>query len=232
MDWLKSNRLLFNSLYWNQKNIGTGNIAFDNTYFWFTETYGLQPMKNIAIFASGNGTNAERIAKYFENKEVATVKLILTNKKDAGVIDRAKSLGIPTVIFDRQTLYQTDKIISLLTENQIQLVVLAGFLWLVPKNILKIYRNRIVNIHPALLPKYGGKGMFGHYVHEAVINSGDKISGITIHFVNEKYDDGQIIFQKEVEIDSNDTPDSLAEKIHVLEHKYFPEVIENLLQEN
>lgn len=187
-------------------------------------------MKNIAIFASGNGTNAERIATFFKNKEDANVGLILTNREDAGVIERAKRLQIPCVIFNRSTFNQTDKIVAILKENQIDLVVLAGFLWLVPKNILETYPNRIVNIHPALLPKYGGKGMFGHYVHEAVIASGDKTSGITIHFVNEKYDDGQVIFQKKVEIDKGETPDSLAEKIHKLEYRYFPEVIESLLQ--
>lgn len=186
-------------------------------------------MKNIAVFASGNGSNAERIATYFENNEIAKVSIILTNKKDAGVIDRAKRLGIPYAIFDRNTFYQTEEIISILTEHQIDLVVLAGFLWLVPKNILETYPNRIVNIHPALLPKYGGKGMFGHHVHVAVIASGDKTSGITIHFVNDKYDDGQVIFQKEVEIEKHDSPDSLAQKIHELEYRYFPEVIENLL---
>jgi phosphoribosylglycinamide formyltransferase-1 len=187
-------------------------------------------MKKLAIFASGNGTNAERIADYFaENKEVA-VSLILTNKKNAGVIERAKRLGIEVVVFDRHTFYETDSIISLLKKHNIHLVVLAGFLWLVPQNILHEYRNRIVNIHPALLPKYGGKGMFGHHVHEAVIASGDKTSGITIHFVNEKYDEGQVIFQKEVEIDPGDTPDMLAQKIHGLEYRYFPEVIEKLLE--
>lgn len=187
-------------------------------------------MKNIAIFASGNGTNAERIAKYFENTGTARVSLILTNKENAGVIERANRLGIPTLVFDRETFYQTDKIISILTENQIQLVVLAGFLWLVPQNLLNLYQNKIVNIHPALLPKYGGKGMFGRHVHEAVINSGDKTSGITIHFVNEKYDAGQVIFQKEIVVEPEETPDTLAEKIHFLEHKYFPKTIEKLLQ--
>lgn len=187
-------------------------------------------MKNIAIFASGNGTNAERIVTYFAKKEIAQVSLVLTNKKDAGVIERSKRLQISCLVFDRNTFYQTDEIILTLKKNQIDLVVLAGFLWLVPKNILETYPNRIVNIHPALLPKYGGKGMFGHHVHEAVIDSEDKTSGITIHFVNEKYDDGQIIFQKEVEIEAGETPDSLAEKIHKLEYRHFPEVIESLLQ--
>ena len=187
-------------------------------------------MNNIAIFASGNGTNAEQIARYFANKHSAKVSLILTNREDAGVIERAKRLKIPCLIFDRNTFYQTDEIISILKQNQIDLVVLAGFLWLVPKNILETYPGRIVNIHPALLPKYGGKGMFGHHVHEAVIASGDKTSGITIHFVNEKYDDGQVIFQKEVEIETGETAGSLAEKIHKLEYRHFPEVIESLLQ--
>lgn len=187
-------------------------------------------MKKLAIFASGNGTNAERIAEYFARNKEVEISLVLTNKKNAGVIERAKRLGIEVTVFDRHTFYETDNIISLLKKHNIDLVVLAGFLWLVPENILHEYQNRIVNIHPALLPKYGGKGMFGHHVHEAVIASGDKVSGITIHFVNEKYDDGQIIFQQEVEVRSDDTPDSLAQKIHKLEYRYYPEVIEKLLE--
>jgi len=186
-------------------------------------------MKKLVIFASGNGTNAERIAEYFAGNKEAKVSLILTNKKNAGVIERAKRLGIEVVVFDRHTFYEKDSILSLLKKHNTDLVVLAGFLWLVPQNILHEYQNRIINIHPALLPKYGGKGMFGHHVHEAVIASGDKKSGITIHFVNEKYDEGQIIFQKEVEVSADDTPDSLAQKIHELEYRYYPEVIEKLL---
>ena len=188
-------------------------------------------MKNIAIFASGSGTNAERIARHFENSTTVCVKLILTNNPKAGVLERAEKLNIVTVIFDRNTFYYSDEIVETLKENQIGLVVLAGFLWLVPSNILKLYANRIVNIHPALLPKFGGKGMYGHHVHEAVLAAGEPKSGITIHLVNEKYDEGRIIFQAEVPVEPDDTPDSLADKIHQLEHRHFPPVIEKLISE-
>ncbi len=186
-------------------------------------------MKRIALFASGNGTNAERIVRYFTVEKTAEVCLILTNNSEAGVLERAKRLGIPSVVFSRDDFYKSDKILSLLKNNKVDLIVLAGFLWLVPANILQSFQNRIVNIHPALLPRYGGKGMYGKHVHKAVIDSGDKSSGITIHYVNEKYDDGQIIFQAEVAVESGDTPDSLASKIHELEYKHFPVVIEKIL---
>lgn len=188
-------------------------------------------MKNIAIFASGNGSNAEQISKYFLNKPSGKVKLILANNPNAGVIERAEKLGIVSVIFDRSTFYFSDEIVDTLNENEIDLVVLAGFLWLIPANILAAYKGRIVNIHPALLPKYGGKGMYGSHVHEAVIATGEKKSGITIHFVNEKYDDGQIIFQAEVNIEKGETPDSLAQKIHLLEYEHFPKIVEKVLLE-
>ena len=186
-------------------------------------------MKNIAIFASGSGTNAECIANYFAKNPEISIQLILTNKKDAGVLKRAEKFNIPTVVFNRSTFYSTSEIIDKLEENNIDLIVLAGFLWLVPENILLKYYNRIVNIHPALLPDFGGKGMYGHHVHEAVIESGEKNSGISIHFVNEKYDDGQIIFQKEIDLNQNETPDSLASRIHELEYKYYPRVIEEIV---
>ncbi len=188
-------------------------------------------MKKIAIFASGNGSNAERITDYFVKRKLAEVSLILTNNPTAGVLRRAKKLGVPSVVFNRKEFSQSDMISGLLLDKQIDLVVLAGFLWLVPKNILTAFRHRIVNIHPALLPKYGGKGMYGEHVHKSVIDSGDKRSGITIHYVNEKYDDGQIIFQAEVSVEISDTPDSLAAKIHELEYTHFPEVIEEILRE-
>jgi phosphoribosylglycinamide formyltransferase 1 len=188
-------------------------------------------MKNIAIFASGNGSNAEQISKYFLNNPTGKVKLILTNNPKAGVIYRAEKLGIVSVIFDRDTFYYSDEIVDTLKENNIGLVVLAGFLWLIPTNILEAYTGKIVNIHPALLPKYGGKGMYGSRVHEAVIAAGEKKSGITIHFVNEKYDDGQIIFQAEVNIEKSESPDSLAQKIHQLEYEHFPKIVEKVLLE-
>ena len=187
-------------------------------------------MKKIAIFASGNGSNAERISQYFSQIKVADVCLILTNNPNAGVLERAERLNIPAVVFNRNDFSSTNKIIDLLVTNKIDLVVLAGFLWLVPNNILQAFRKRIVNIHPALLPKYGGKGMYGERVHEAVIASGDGQSGITIHYVNEKYDEGQIIFQAKVEIDASDSPATLAAKIHELEYAHFPVVIEKVLR--
>jgi phosphoribosylglycinamide formyltransferase-1 len=187
-------------------------------------------MKHIAIFASGNGTNAENIIRYFQNHENILVKIILSNKKDAYVIERARKYNVPAFIFDRELFYKTDTVLDVLKENKIDLVVLAGFLWLVPVNILQYYHNRIINIHPALLPKYGGKGFYGMIVHEAVIRSGDKESGISIHYVNEQYDAGQIIFQAQCPIEKQDTPESLAQKIHHLEYEWFPKVIEQLLQ--
>lgn len=188
-------------------------------------------MKNIAIFASGNGSNAEQISNYFLKKNSGKVKLILTNNAEAGVLARAEKLGIVSVIFDRNTFYYSNEIVDTLIEYKTDLVILAGFLWLIPTNILEAFKGKIINIHPALLPKFGGKGMYGNHVHEAVIASGDKKSGITIHFVNEKYDDGQIIFQAEVKIEKGETPDSLAKKIHQLEYKHFPRIAEKVLLE-
>jgi len=186
-------------------------------------------MKKIAIFASGNGTNAETIIKYFDKNNDVTVSRVFCNRENAFVLTRAKNLDIPVLIFDRKTFYESDKVLNQLKKDNTDLIVLAGFLWLIPDNILKNYRNRILNIHPALLPKYGGKGMYGSKVHEAVINAGEKESGITVHFVNEKYDEGEIVFQAKCRVDKNDTPDSLAGKIHKLEHKHYPEIIEKVL---
>ena len=187
-------------------------------------------MKNIVIFASGNGSNAERIIQYFKKNEVVNISLILTNKPEASVLKRAEKLEVPTLIFNRDTFYKTDLIVNILKERNTDLVVLAGFLWLIPDNLLKAYPGQIVNLHPALLPKYGGKGMYGQRVHEAIIDAKEKESGITIHYVNEKYDEGQVIFQAKVVVTESDTPNSLAENIHKLEHQHFPEVIEELLR--
>lgn len=157
--------------------------------------------------------------------------MVLTNRPDAGVIDRAASLEVDTVVFNREQFYQTGEIVSLLTELEIDFLVLAGFLWLVPDNLLDLFAGRIVNIHPALLPKYGGKGMYGDHVHEAVIASGDSESGITIHHVNQAYDEGSIIFQAKCPVEANDTVSSLAARIHELEYTHFPVVVEGLLQQ-
>lgn len=187
--------------------------------------------RKIAIFASGSGTNAQRIIEYFSGNPEITVSLVLSNKSDAYVLERAKKLKVPPVVFNRHTFTETDDIPGLLKKEGIVFIVLAGFLWLVPLNLIRAYRGRIINIHPALLPKYGGKGMYGERVHEAVLQSGDKESGISIHYVNEKYDEGSIIFQAKCEVRPDDTPDSLAQRIHQLEYKHYPEVIERLVKD-
>lgn len=184
----------------------------------------------IAIFASGSGSNAERITTYFADKESVSVELFLSNNPTAGVIERGRRLGVPIVLFDKKTFSKTSKIVDLLQNQQIDLVILAGFLWLIPENLVKAFPNKIINIHPALLPKYGGKGMWGHFVHEAVVAAGEKESGITIHYVNEHYDEGKIIFQAKCEVVPTDTPDDVAKKVQALEHIYFPEVIEKLIE--
>jgi phosphoribosylglycinamide formyltransferase-1 len=187
--------------------------------------------RKIAIFASGSGTNAQRIIEYFSGNPAISVAMILSNKPDAYVLVRAKNLNVPAVVFDRHSFYETGEISGMLANNGIDLIVLAGFLWLVPVDLIRAYRSRIINIHPALLPKYGGKGMYGARVHEAVIQSGDKESGISVHYVNEKYDEGDIIFQAKCNVLPGDTPDTLAQRIHQLEYKYYPEVIEKLIKE-
>jgi phosphoribosylglycinamide formyltransferase-1 len=183
----------------------------------------------IAIFASGSGTNAENIGRFFSDHPLAEVSLILTNKKDAGVISRAENLGIPCIVFNREDFYDTGKVISYLRQYSIDFIVLAGFLWLIPKNLIENYPKQIINIHPALLPKYGGKGMYGSFVHETVIKNKDTESGITIHFVNEEYDAGSVIFQARCSFLKNETAETLAEKVHALEYEFYPKVIERLL---
>jgi len=187
-------------------------------------------MKNIAIFASGSGTNAENLINFFRMSPFGRVCLVLTNNKNAGVIPRSQSNDIETFIFTRKQFYHTDEVLDLMKQREIDFVVLAGFLWLVPPQLLEGYGNKIVNIHPALLPAYGGKGMYGHHVHEAVITNGEKESGISIHYVNQKYDEGDIIFQARCVVETGDTPDTLASKIHHLEYEHFPRVVEQLLQ--
>jgi phosphoribosylglycinamide formyltransferase-1 len=187
-------------------------------------------MIRIAIFASGSGTNAQRITEYFRERSASiTVDLILSNNPGALVVEKARNLGVSCVTFSRQEFYESNRIPEILKEHTIGYLILAGFLWLVPDFILKAYPGRILNIHPALLPGYGGKGMFGMKVHEAVISNQDKESGITIHQVNERYDEGQILFQAKCSIEETDTPGRLAEKIHALEYRYFPEVIEKYI---
>ena len=186
-------------------------------------------IKNIAIFASGSGSNAENIFNYFRDSENVRINLILTNNKNAFVIERSKKLNIPYIVFNRDMFYKSDEIINILKENNTDFIVLAGFLWLIPEQLINAYRNKIVNIHPAILPKYGGKGMYGERVHEAVVANKEKESGITIHYVNENYDEGDIIFQEKCDVKENDTANDVANKIHKMEYKYFPKVIANLI---
>jgi len=187
-------------------------------------------LNQLALFASGNGSNVQRITEYFSDHPLIRVDLVLTNNPKAFVIERARDLKIPSVIFNRHEFYQSGHVLDLLSERNITHIILAGFLWMVPQNILNSFHGRILNIHPALLPKYGGKGMYGLRVHQEVIASGDTQSGITIHYVNEKYDEGQIIFQERCQVNREDTPETLAEKIHQLEYRFYPEIIEKELQ--
>ena len=186
---------------------------------------------SLAILASGSGTNAENIARFFKNHGNIEVRLILSNNAEAGVLARADRLGIPTRTFSRSQFENPDFMLPVLRNSEIDLIVLAGFLWLIPSYLVESYSNRIINIHPALLPAYGGKGMYGDHVHRAVIGAQEKKSGITIHYVNEKYDEGAIIAQFECDIMPEDTPESLAKKIHELEYAHFPEVIESVAKQ-
>jgi phosphoribosylglycinamide formyltransferase-1 len=186
-------------------------------------------MKRIVIFASGSGTNAENIIKYFQKNTVATVVQVLSNKKDAKVLERCIRLNIKSLHFNRNDFFDTDTILKLLKEKA-DFIILAGFLWRVPQKIINAFPNKIINIHPALLPKYGGKGMYGMHIHKAVVANNERETGITIHYVNENYDEGAIIFQKSVNLDENDTPEDVAKKIHQLEMEYFPKVIEEVLK--
>ena len=189
----------------------------------------MKKIPRIAIFASGSGSNAQRIAEYFAGTGILEISAIYCNNPDAYVLERAKLLGIPSFLFSRNDFYQTTSVLEDLRSREIDWIVLAGFLWLIPDYILKAFPQRIINIHPALLPAYGGKGMFGMKVHESVIKSGEKQSGITIHHVNEKYDEGDIIFQATCQVQPGDTPEMLAAKIHELEYEYFPVVIGRLV---
>ncbi|MBN2214546.1 MAG: phosphoribosylglycinamide formyltransferase [Bacteroidales bacterium] len=189
----------------------------------------MKPVK-IAIFASGSGTNAENIALYFTGRNDISVACILSNKPGAYVLERAKKLDITTLVFNRQEFYETDRVLQFLKRESIGWIILAGFLWLIPEYLVDAYPGRIINIHPALLPKYGGKGMYGDKVHQAVIESGDKESGITIHYVNKEYDKGNIIFQARCRVELSDTPETLAAKVHKLEYAHFPAVIEKLIR--
>ena len=182
---------------------------------------------NLAIFASGNGTNAENIALYFRNHSQIRVSLILVNRPDAYVLERARKLGIPFEVFNRKQFYESEDLLDILSHYHIDYLVLAGFLWLIPDYVLKAYPDRMCNIHPALLPKYGGKGMYGDKVHQAVRDSGDSITGITVHLVNERYDEGRILFQATCPIVPEDSPETIAQKVHKLEYEHYPKIIED-----
>jgi phosphoribosylglycinamide formyltransferase-1 len=180
----------------------------------------------LAVFASGSGTNAEQIMLRFQQHLQIEVVLVLSNKANAFVLERAKKFGVPSKVFDRQQFRETGEVLGWLTDHRITHIVLAGFMWLMPENIIRAYPNKIINIHPALLPKFGGKGMYGHHVHEAVRAAGEKETGITIHLVNEHYDEGKILFQAVTALDATDTPDTIAHKVHALEYRHYPEQIE------
>lgn len=180
---------------------------------------------NLALFASGNGSNVENIVQYFANNDKVNVKLILTNNPKAGVIERMKKYNLPVTIFNKAEFYSMDLIVDLLRQSSIDYIILAGFLWLIPEKIIDAYENKILNIHPALLPAYGGRGMYGHYVHQKVIENGETKTGITIHIVDKEYDRGKIIFQAICPVYQYDTVESIADKVHRLEYQYFPQAI-------
>lgn len=188
-------------------------------------------MKRIAIFASGTGSNATKIIEYFQTNPEVSVDLIVSNKKSAKVLETATSFDIETLVINRSSFYESEEIVSFFKEKEIDLIVLAGFLWLVPAYLVQAFPNRIINIHPALLPKYGGKGMYGINVHRAVKEAGEKETGLTIHFVNEKYDEGGYIFKAVCQVNEDDTPEMIAAKVLKMEHTYFPKVVEQVLKE-
>jgi len=183
----------------------------------------------IAIFASGNGSNAEAIMEYFKGNEYISVDLLLTNNPKAYAIERAKKFGVLCKVFTKQDI-EEETVIEWLTSAGISHIVLAGYLWLIPESLVKAFPNKIVNIHPALLPKFGGKGMYGMKVHEAVRAANELVTGITIHLVNTKYDEGEVLAQEAVPIEPNDSPQEIADKVHALEHRFYPAVIESWIQ--
>ena len=186
--------------------------------------------KRIVIFASGNGTNAENIIKYFQRTQFAEVVRVLSNKKDAKVLERAEKLNVKAASFTKDELFSEEGVLKILKEIQPDIIVLAGFLLKFPEIILEEFPNKVINVHPALLPKYGGKGMYGNFVHEAVVKNKEAETGITIHYVNENYDEGAIISQKKVTLSEKETPETVAEKIHKLEYEWFPRIIEEVLR--
>lgn len=187
-------------------------------------------MNKIVLFASGSGSNVENIKNHFSNTDGVQFPMAFCNNPNAYVIDRCKLLNIPCTVFSRDDFYKTDRIIKVINDIQPDLIVLAGFLWLIPSKLVQLYPNKIINIHPALLPKFGGKGMFGMHVHQAVVDNKETESGITIHYVNEHYDEGNIIYQAKCKVLPSDTADDVANKVHALEYEHFPKIIGKLLQ--
>jgi phosphoribosylglycinamide formyltransferase 1 len=185
--------------------------------------------KQLIIFASGAGSNAQQIINYFKGSKLVNVALIVCNKPGAGVIYIAQKESIPVLMIERERFLKGDGYLPEINKTKPDLIILAGFLWKIPQSLIHAFPGKIINIHPALLPKYGGKGMFGQYVHESVLNAGEMESGITIHFVDEQYDNGDVIFQTACPIIEGDTPETLARRIHELEHLYYPKVIEDVL---
>jgi phosphoribosylglycinamide formyltransferase-1 len=188
-------------------------------------------MKRLAIFVSGSGTNMERIGRHFNRHPEIQLALVVCSNPKAVALQRAENLGVEAVVIDKHRLRESGNLLKLLHEKQIDWLVLAGFLWLIPNELVHAFPNRILNIHPALLPAYGGKGMYGEKVHQAVIQNREQQSGITIHYVNNNYDEGDIVFQQSLTLAPNETPESLAQRIHQLEYKHYPEVIERLVLE-
>lgn len=186
-------------------------------------------MIKVALFASGSGTNVENIARFFQGHKSIKIAKVYSNKKDAYVLERAKKLEIPAMVFNRQMFYESQDVLKDLKMEKIDWVVLAGFLWLIPSYLIQAYPNKVVNIHPALLPKYGGKGMYGDKVHQAVVANKETESGITIHYVNEEYDKGSTIFQEKIVVLPTDSPDDVAHKVHALEYAHFPKVIQQII---
>ena len=187
-------------------------------------------LKRIILFASGSGSNVQNIIEYFSAFDRITTDLVLTNNKKAGVLDRAKYLNVPFYVFNKEE-YLDDSLLNKLQSIKPDLIVLAGFLLKIPESMITAFPDKIINIHPALLPKHGGKGMYGDRVHQSVLDSGDIETGITIHYVNENYDEGSIIFQRAVEVSKADTAESIANKVHQLEYKHYPEVVHQLLKD-
>ena len=186
-------------------------------------------MKEIVLFASGSGSNVEHIAKYFKDHNFIHISCVLTNKSDAYVLERCKGLGIPALFFNKKAFNDSNVVLNILRAINPDLIVLAGFLWKIPNKWVTTFPNKIINIHPALLPKYGGKGMYGNHVHRAIKDNSEKETGITIHYVNEHYDEGAVIFQTKVPLSKQDTTETIAQKVHALEHVHYAKIIEKLI---